>query len=267
MISEEARLLRGFAVDFLTSHDVAAVDWVMDPAYRLSIGGFLLDGRDDSYLPATAAQLDQFPGLCVTVHDTIIGTAGVAMRFTEHGVSQRDKVASTWGGITLFRMAGGRLSHGWAEEDYLARKRQIKSRECDAIPPPHPCPWDSPPLPPLEETESAVREWARDPGLLEGPEIEQIASGGPRFGKCVTPAEVTVSHLFTAGGRAALHLVCSGSYNGGFRDIAEDMVGTPVEVRVAGILDVAEGRVTRAQLSADRLGLHRTLLDRQRSAG
>lgn len=267
MICEEARLLRGFAVDFLTSHDVAAVEWVMNPSYRLSIGGFLLDGRDDSYLPATAAQLDQFPGLCVTVHDTIIGTAGVAMRFTEHGESLRDRVPSTWGGVTLFQIAGGRLSHGWAEEDYLARKRQIKSGECDAILPPHPCPWDAPPLPPSEETERAVREWAGDNGLLEGPEVDQIASGGPRFQDCIAPVEVTVSHLFTAGDRAALHLVCSGSYAGGFSDMRADLVGTPVELRVAGMLDVADGRVTRAQLSADRLGLHRNLLDRQRSAG
>ena len=84
-ISASAQLLRGFATDFLTCHNTSIVERVMAPAYCLSIGGFLLDGRDDNYLPATAAQLDQFPGLCVTVHDTIIGVDAVAMRFTEHG--------------------------------------------------------------------------------------------------------------------------------------------------------------------------------------
>lgn len=264
MISKEARLLRGFAVDFLTSHDVAAVEWLMDPAYRLSIGGYVLDGRDDGYLPATAAQLDLFPGLCVTVHDTIVGTAGVAMRFTEHGVSMREKVASTWGGITLFRMSGGRLSHGWAEEDYFARKRQLKSGECNAILPPHPCPWDAPAMPPSDQTERAARTWANDPALLCGDEVEQIASEGPRFEACILPRSITVSHLFSAGNRAALHLVCSGEYAGGFAEIDEAQIGTPVELRVAAMLDVTDGRVIRAQLSADRLGLQRALLDRQR---
>ena len=44
-ISPSARLLRGFAVDFLTCHNVAAVETIMEPDYTLSIGGFLLSGR------------------------------------------------------------------------------------------------------------------------------------------------------------------------------------------------------------------------------
>lgn len=266
MISNEARLLRGFAIDFLTSHDVTAVEWIMDPDYRLSIGGFLLDGRDASYLPATAAQLDQFPGLCVTVHDTIIGTEGVAMRFTEHGVSVREKAASTWGGITLFRLAHGRLAQGWAEEDYLARKRQLKSGQCDAILAPHPAPWDGPALPPNAATEAVARRWAADPALLDHPAVEEIASGGPGFSACLEPAEVRVSNLLTAGDRAALHLVLIGPYSGRFADISPALLGARVELRVAAMLDVADGAVVRAQLSADRLGLHRALLDLQKAA-
>ena len=153
MLSPEARALRGFAVDFLTSHDTTAVDWVMDPAYRLSIGGHVFDGRDAQYLPATAAQLDQFPGLTVTVHDTILGTAGVAMRFTEHGASRRDdgRVAA-WRGITLFALHDGRLAKGWAEEDYFARKRQLKSGVPDAVAPPALAPWDGPVLAPIRRS-------------------------------------------------------------------------------------------------------------------
>ncbi len=104
-ISPSAQLLRGFAVDFLTAHNLAAVETIMEPDYSLSIGGHLFSGRDDSYLPATAAQLEQFPGLCVTVHDTVIGPEIVAMRFTEHGASVRHGgQLSTWGGVTLFRI-------------------------------------------------------------------------------------------------------------------------------------------------------------------
>src|ERR1700722_5731760 len=100
-ISLQARLLRGFAVDFLTSHDLRAVEGIMDPDYRLTIGGHVFEGRDHVYLPATAAQLDQFPGLAVTVHDVMLAPDAVAMRFSEHGVSRRNQGrAAVWGGIT-----------------------------------------------------------------------------------------------------------------------------------------------------------------------
>lgn len=263
MISEQARLLRGFAIDFLTSHDVAAVEWIMDPRYRLSIGGFLLDGRDESYLPATAAQLDQFAGLCVTVHDTIFGIDGVAMRFTEHGVSGREGTAAAWGGITLFRIANGRLAHGWAEEDYFARKRQLKSGECDAVLPPHAYPWDAPVMSPSAQVEAVVTSWASDPTFLAHPAVEQIASEGPRLDECFEPARTRISHLFTAGSRAALHLECEGHYSGGFADIDAKYVGAPAVLRIAAMVDVADGQIMRAQISADRLGLHRALLDCQ----
>ena len=93
-LSPEARALRGFATDFLTSHDVSAVEWVMDPAYRLSIGGHVFDGRDTQYLPATAAQLDQFPGLTVTVHDAILGP--MAWRCASPNMARRCETTAAW---------------------------------------------------------------------------------------------------------------------------------------------------------------------------
>ena len=262
-LSPEARALRGFAVDFLTSHDVGAVEWVMDPAYRLSIGGHLFDGRDDQYLPATATQLDQFPGLTVTVHDAILGSAGVAMRFTEHGASLRDdKAVAAWRGITLFRLEAGRLAHGWAEEDYLARKRQLKSGTPDPVAPPALAPWDQPVLPPDPATEAVVRAWL--PGIVGDAAVEAVLVDGPGFGDLVSVETVEVSHLFTAGRRAAAHVVCHGRYSGGFGDIDRALTGTPVALRLAAMIDVEGGRVSRAQVSGDRLGLHRSLLTVQR---
>lgn len=265
-LSPQARVLRGFAVDFLTSHDNTAVEWVMDPAYRLSIGGHLLDGRDPSYLPATAAQLEQFPGLTVTVHDTILGEAGVAMRFTEHGASMRDggRIAA-WQGITMFDLADGRLAHGWAEEDYFARKRQLKAGVPDAVASPALAPWDGPVLPPEPATEAAVRAWL--PKIATDASTEAVLEGGPGFAALVEVEEVEVSQLFTAGSRAASHAVCRGRYAGGFDDIDRALIGTPAILRVAAMIDVADGTVSRAQVSGDRLGLHRQLLDQQRRAG
>lgn len=263
-IAATARLLRGFAVEFLTAHDPAAAERIMDPAYCLSIGGHLFDGRDASYLPATVAQLEQFPGLCVTVHDVIIGEDAVAMRFTEHGASTRPAGhAAAWGGITLFRISDGRIRHGWAEEDYFARKRQLKSGTCDAVLPPQPAPWDGPAMAPDKTTEAAARAWLGDSaGLLDRPEVEAICAEGPDFTSLINPETLTISTLFTAGPRAAFHAVCHGPYAGGCHDIDRSLAGSPVVLRLAGMLDTNEdGCVARVQLSADRLGLHRHLLD------
>ncbi len=262
-ISPSARLLRGFATDFLTSHDVAEVERIMDPAYRLDIGGHVFDGRDASYLPATAAQLEQFPGLIVTVHDVVLGPDAVAMHFTEHGASPRNggRVAA-WGGVTLFRIADGRLRHGWAEEDYFARKRQLKSGVCDAIAAPHPAPWDAPCEAADATTEDVVRRWLERPDAALGGEIvEAIMVEGPRFADLIAPASVEISHVFSAGSRAAFHIVCTGNYLGGFPDIDRARTGDPAVLRMAGIADVADGHVVRTRISADRLGLHRSLLD------
>lgn len=263
VISPVAKLLRGFAIDFLTAHNAAAAEWVMDPAYCLSIGGHLFDGRDDSYLPATVAQLDQFPGLCVTVHDVILGHDAMAMRFTEHGISVRNPGrAAAWGGITLFRTSGGRLRNGWAEEDYFARKRQLKSGICDQILRPQQAPWDQPVMDPDTLTEAAVQRWLATPDILFGEHVVEICSGGPTFGQLILPTGVIVHTLFTAGSRAAFHVACNGTYAGGFEDIDPALIGHPVTLLMTGmmILD-KDGIVSNVQLSADRLGLHRTLLN------
>jgi predicted ester cyclase len=261
-ISPSARLLRGFAVDFLTGHNPAAVEAIMEPDYSLSISGHLFSGRDEGYLPVTAAQLEQFPGLCVTVHDTVIGPDAVAMRFTEHGASRRhaDRL-STWGGVTLFRIKNGRLHQGWAEEDYFARKRQLASGICDVIKGPHPAPWDAPCEEPDAKVEALARAWLSNPARwAETSRIDEISAEGPRFADLVAIESMAVNHLFSAGHRGAFHLTCTGSYRGGFPDIHPAEIGRSVIMHLAGLFDVDEGQVSRVQVTADRLGLHRSLL-------
>lgn len=259
-ISASARLLRGFAVDFLTCHDPSVVPRIMDPAYRLSIGGFVLEGRDDSYLPATAAQLEQFSGLVVTVHDVVLGPNAVAMRFTEHGVSVKNGRAAAWGGVTLFRIRNGRLAQGWAEEDYFARKRQLASGEGDAVRPPMLAPWDVPAGDPDAATQAAARVWLADAAAIVGGSVYEISEGGPRLAELAATLRPGIPELFTAANRAAFHLECAATYAGGFADIDPAHIGTPVTIRIAGLLTIAEGHVTRAQICVDRLGLHRHLL-------
>jgi predicted ester cyclase len=269
-LNASARLLRGFAVDFLTSHDLGAVESIMDPAYRLTIGGHVLDGREKSYRPAIASLFDQFPGLCVTVHDVMLAPDAVALRFTEHGVSAKQPGgAAAWAGVALFRIEDGRLHCGWAEEDYLARKRQLKTGRCDPIGPPHAAPWDARCEAADASTEEAVRRWLSDPAacLAPGP-VEEVSAEGPRFAALVSvaaPLHSTLTALVSAGERAAFYLECSGSYAGGFDDIDAALTGAPVILRMAGLATVRHGQVTRAQVVADRLGLHRQLLDAGRS--
>jgi predicted ester cyclase len=261
-ISPSARLLRGFAVDFLTAHNPAAVETIMEPDYSLSIGGHFFAGRDNSYLPATAAQLEQFPGLCVTVHDTVMGPDAIAMRFTEHGASIRhDGRLSTWGGVTLFRIKNGRLHQGWAEEDYFARKRQLATGACDIVKAPHPAPWDAPCEAPDTRVEALAAGWLAD--LANGADtscIDEISAEGPRFADLVAIDTVTIDQLFSAGSRGAFHLSCSGSYTGEFEDIDPARTGEKVTLGLAGIFDIAGGQVSRVQVTADRLGLHRSLM-------
>lgn len=262
-ISSSAQLLRGFAVDFLTCHNLAAVETIMEPDYALSISGVLLAGRDDTYLPATAAQLEQFPGLCVTVHDTVIGPDAVAMRFTEHGVSNRhDGRLSTWGGITLFLIKNGRLHQGWAEEDYFARKRQLADATCDVVKSPHPAPWDAPCEAPDASVEELASTWLTDPtSWADTSRIDEISAEGPRVADLVAIDVITIDQLFSSGQRGAFHLSCTGSYLGGFTDIDPAHVGQSVILRLAGIFDVAGGQISCVQVCADRLGLNRSLKD------
>lgn len=265
-ISQQARLLRGFATDFLTSHDTGEVRRIMSPDYRLSIGGVTFEGRDGAYLPATAAQLDEFPGLCVTVHDTILSPGAVAMRFTEHGVSSKlPGRGSAWGGITLFEIEDGRLRRGWAEEDYFARKRQLKSGIPDPVAAPCIAPWDNPCLDEDPQVVEVASVWLSDPAFVARCAVEEIRVGGPRFADLVSGTNVALNKVFSAGRRAAFHVGIDGKYAGGFGDVEPHLVGTPVTLRLAGILDVEDGAVVRAQISADRLGLYRQLMPRRES--
>lgn len=259
-----AALLRGFAVDFLTAHDPGVVTRIMAPAYRLHIGGHVFDGRDDEYLPATAAQLEQFPGLCVTVHDVVIGADAIAMRFTEHGASVRDDGRmAAWSGVTLFRTDGERLLRGWAEEDYFARKWQLAKGACDAIEAPHPGPWDIREEAADPVAERIAREWLHDTRpVADVPDTQRVPPLDPHPSILVKIRDTHIDELFSAGERVAFHLEHRGSYAGGYDGVTAGAVGCPAVLRVAGLLTVRGGRVVDARLTADRLGLYRALLGR-----
>ena len=90
--------------------------------------------------------------------------------------------------------------------------------------------------------------------------IDEISAEGPCFAELIVPASVTINALFSAGDRAAFHVDLAGTYAGGFADIDRARIGSPVVLRLAGLLTVGDGGVTGVQAAADRLGLHRSLL-------
>ncbi len=256
-----AHLLRGFAVDFLTCHDPSVVERIMTPDYRLHIGSVVFSGRDTEYLPATRAQLDQFPGLCVTVHDVILGDNACAMRFTEHGASVKDGGSlASWRGITMFRTDGERLQHGWAEEDYIARKRQLSSGTFDVVEAPHPAPWDQAPAAPDAKTEAVASTWITGShASADYPQESRPDIPEPPARTLIEVSRTEIDMLFSAGSRAAFHATHYGVYAGGFSDIPASLLGSSITLRVAGMLDIRKGEVATARIFADKLGLYRAL--------
>ncbi len=91
----------------------------------MHIGDVELDGLE-AYVPATVGQLEQFPGLQLTVHDLAFTEDRLVLHFTEHGASARhDLRAAAWTGVALFAWDGERLTENWTQEDYAARRRQL----------------------------------------------------------------------------------------------------------------------------------------------
>lgn len=252
-------LLRRFAVDFLTGHNLQVCREIMSAQYVLTIGGIELRGRDDTYLPATLEQLSQFPGLALTVHDVVLAPNHAALRFSEHGASMRHGGAvAAWSGIVLFESDGRVLVSARAEEDYYGRRRQLATGRCARLEPPHPAPWDLPVVPPDPSTTSIVRDWLRSGCALD----KRPALDGHEHlrepSRLLDVEDIQINDLFSAGSRAAFHASYRGRYRGGLQAGASS-VKNPASLHVAGIADVRDGRVLTWRVVCDRAGLQRAL--------
>ncbi len=248
LLDPRAAVLRRFAVDLLTAHRTDVLPTLMADDYCLNIGGYAIAGRDTAYAPAMAQTFQQFPGLCVTVHDVVLGEQMVALRFTEHGASQRDAGRfAAWQGIALFEIVDGRLQIGWAEEDYFSRKRQLRSGIADAIEAPHVAPWDCRAALRNASAELLTRRW-----------LERETAHVP----WLNVAGVHVNALFSAGDRVAYHCTYRGEFTGGLEASDETFAGAHVSLNAAGIVDLRGDTVVAKSVVCDRLGLQRSLRPR-----
>ena len=248
-----AALARRFTIDWLNLADPAVPPTIMTPAYRVHIGDTELDSLED-YSRATLGQLQQFPGLGLTVHELLTDGAELALVFTEHGSSRKHEGrAAAWRGVALFRIENGLLAENWTQEDYYSRRRQLADGVADPIPAPAPSPWTTAPQVANAEAEQVASEWLRRPRF----ESVVIDDGAPAV---IEPHGVEVARMFSAGRQVAIAATWTGRYAGGI-DGADDP-GDDVRLGVCGVLDVEGGTVTGGRIVTDRLGLRRALLGR-----
>jgi predicted ester cyclase len=251
MIEPFVALMRRYVIDYTNAHDLTVCDSIMEPGYVVHICGMSL-ARDAAYKPAVAQIFDQFPGLCLAVHEVVTNGERLAMRFSEHAADEAGR-RCCWAGIALYRWNGSKLTECRVEQDFLSRQRQLSRGAADPLEPPHLDPWTTTRAVASDPAaERAVRGWlaAR---RLDAPagRIDDVAVA--RFREVVEPTRVEVLDLFSAGSRVAFHAAAIGRYRGGLPD-AEDCRGREAELRMTGIAEVDAGAVGAVNIVTDRLG-------------
>ena len=248
-------LLRRWVNDYFNRHDDEAARAFIAPGYALHIGDVVLKGRDESWLPAVAQQMQMFPGLGMTVHQTLAGENWAAAWFSEHGAS-KGRIAC-WSGVAIFFSDGERLARCIAQEDYLTRQRQLKSGVADRVEEPAPAPWDVKPLPRDEVAEMAVRRWLQDAWPPQNPDVrcddEHITGTPLRF----EVSGVEIDALHSSGPDVAFHARQTGVYLGGLAGV--DAAGQHAALDANGILHVVDGCVQSGRIIRDRAGLRAAL--------
>jgi len=253
------RLLRQFAVDFFSSHDMDVCRQIMAPDYQLHVGDQVIAGLEAQYVPAVQRQFDQFPGLEMTVHRVLVGADQVALHFTEHGASggAGGRVAC-WSGVSLYRSNGRHLSSCVAQEDYQARHRQLKSGVPDPIDRPAAAPWDEVAQASDRHAEDVVRRWLHQSWPQSATQVacddEHLADVAPLTFEV---ADVAVTDLFSSGSGVAFHVRQTGRYRGGLSGVPAG--GQPAVLYGAGIVTVVDGEVRSGRVIRDRAGLRRAL--------
>lgn len=250
-------VMRRYVVDYLQCQNPEVCAQIMEPDYVLYMGGTELGPRDENYVPAVVRQLQQFPGLGMTVNEIICNGDRLAMRFSQHGASTKHEGRmASWGGIGLYRWNGVRLTSNYAIEDYYTRRNQLAAGVAQPVESPAVAPWDTTIQPQNSGTEDLVRErlisgeWDHLRNVAFDDEV--AGSSGP----LVAVETTVVDDLFSAGDTVAFHTTQTGTYVGGL-DVAESSIGRTATLYSAGVVrldnDVLHGRVIRERAALQRL--------------
>lgn len=255
-------VMRRYVVDYLLCQNPSVCAQIMTPDYVLHMGGTDLGPRDEVYVPAVVRQLEQFPGLGMTVHEIILDGEHLAMRFSQHGASTRHGGRrAAWGGIGLYRWDGQRLTSNYAIEDYYSRRRQLSDGDVAVVEAPAVAPWDAAVEPGDPGAEAAVRAWIAGPGLSED---NRVVVDDHRTGVAEPLIEVettVIDDCFSAGQRVAFHATQTGPYAGGL-DVPESCVGEPVTLYTVGVVGCGQDGMMHGRVIRERAGLQRELLQR-----
>lgn len=244
-------VLRRYVVDYLICQNAAVCAEIMEPGYVLHMGGTDLGPRDDVYVPAVVRQLEQFPGLGMTVHEIVFTEDRLAMRFSQHGASVRHNGRqAAWGGIGLYRWNGARLTSNYAIEDYWSRRRQLADGISERVEPPAVAPWDAEVGTADPSAEADIIDWAQNGANTT--ETDHVWFDDLPVASTRSPLDVhktTVDDVFSASGRVAFHVSQQGTYRGGL-DVPESSLGREATLYSVGVVhrDAAgrlHGRVIR----------------------
>jgi hypothetical protein len=233
-------VMRRYVIDYLVCQNPWVCTQIMEPDYVLHMGGTDLGPRDEVYVPAVVRQLEQFPGLGMTVHEIILTNDRLAMRFSQHGASKRHNGnQAAWGGIGLYQWNGTRLTSNYAIEDYASRRRQLADGVSDTVEPPAVAPWDVEVGSANLAAESDILEWIRRGAATSGD--DQVWFDDVPIGAAAPLLDVqfsVVDDVFSVDGRVAFHVTQHGSYRGGLESIgvAESAVGREATLYSVGVV-------------------------------
>lgn len=230
-------VLRRYVVDYLLCQNAAVCAQIMEPDYVLHMGGTDLGPRDDVYVPAVVRQLEQFPGLGMTVHEIVFTEDRLAMRFSQHGASVRHNGRqASWGGIGLYRWNGTRLTSNYAIEDYWSRRRQLADGIAEPVESPAIAPWDVEPGVPDLTAEADIIEWvSAGANTTDG---DRLWFDDEPVSATRSPLDVhttVVDEVFSASGRVAFHVTQQGTYRGGL-DVPESSIGREATLYSVGVI-------------------------------
>jgi hypothetical protein len=254
------QLMKIYVVDYTNSHDQTQTARIMDPDYTLRMGSSVVTGRDTEYANATRRQMDQFPGLCLTVHEIYTSEDRLVMRFSEHGASIKHQGArAVWGGIGLYCWDGSRLKSNAVEQDYLSRAEQLASGDPRSLEAPAISPWDTSASQPDMHSEAVARNFIFGGKIAISPEVQcDAARAGAPMPVIVKQESVTVNDLFSCGTVVAFHISQHGALLEDFAERSAD-IGRKVTLHMAGILHIVNDRVCAGRIIRNRLELRRSL--------
>jgi predicted ester cyclase len=249
-------VMRRYVVDYLQCQNAEVCAQIMEPDYVLHMGGTELTPRDEVYVPAVVRQLQQFPGLGMTVNEMMCNGDRLAMRFSQHGASTKHEGRmASWGGIGLYKWNGVKLTSNYAIEDYYSRRNQLASGVALPVESPAIAPWDTV-VEAADPTAEAIVRACLD--SADSRKTTGIAFDDEPVGASTPFVEVhetVIDDLFSAGERVAFHATQTGVYIGGL-DVPVSAIGRPATLYSVGVLrvdgDYLSGRVIRERAALQR---------------